>query len=223
MRESLSALEQRNATQAAQQQQAAMGSLNETAQQVQTAMNGLMQGGSGGMGMAGLLQRLRQVSAGQEQLNRETGGLSPSQAAELGRLAAEQGALRKSLEQLAREAAESGQSSRLLGDLRTIAGEMREVQTDLAQGELTPETLQRQEKILSRLLDSQRSARERDFERKRRAETGTDVARGQVPEAAPAGQNEKARLRRDLLRALEEGYARDYQELIRKYFEALDR
>jgi hypothetical protein len=173
--------------------------------------------------MAGLMQRLQQLSGRQQQLNRETGGMSPGQAAELGRLAAEQGALRKSLEQLAREASSSGQSSRLLGDLRTIAEEMREVQTDLAQGELTGETLKRQERILSRLLDSQRSTRERDFEKRRKSETGTDVARRSVPQTVPPGQDEKARLRRDLLKALEEGYARDYQELIRKYFEALDR
>ena len=200
-----------------------MASMNEAAQQMQAALNGMMQGGSGGIGMSGLMQRLQQLSGRQQQLNRETGGMSPGQAAELGRLAAEQGALRKSLEQLAREASSSGQSSRLLGDLRTIAEEMREVQTDLAQGELTGETLKRQERILSRLLDSQRSTRERDFEKRRKSETGTDVARRSVPQTVPPGQDEKARLRRDLLKALEEGYARDYQELIRKYFEALDR
>ena len=223
MNESLRSLEQRNGSQAAQQQEAAMASMNEAAQQMQAALNGMMQGGGGGIGMAGLMQRLQQLSGRQQQLNRETGGMSPGQAAELGRLAAEQGALRKSLEQLAREASSSGQSSRLLGDLRTIAEEMREVQTDLAQGELTGETLKRQERILSRLLDSQRSTRERDFEKRRKSETGTDVARRSVPQIVPPGQDEKARLRRDLLKALEEGYARDYQELIRKYFEALDR
>lgn len=223
MNESLRSLEQRSGARAAQQQEAAMASMNEAAQQIQAALNGMMQGGSGGIGMAGLMQRLQQLSGRQQQLNRETGGMSPGQAAELGRLAAEQGALRKSLEQLAREASTSGQSSRLLGDLRAIAEEMREVQSDLAQGELTGETLKRQERILSRLLDSQRSTRERDFEKRRRAETGTDVARRPVPQTVPSGQDEKARLRRDLLKALEEGYARDYQELIRKYFEALDR
>jgi hypothetical protein len=223
MGESLRSLEQRSGGQAAQQQGAAMASLNEAAQQIQAAVNGMMQGGGEGIGMAGLTQRLQQISGRQGALNRETQGMSPQQAAELGRLAAEQGVLRKSLEQLAREAAASGQTSRMLGDLRTIAEEMREVQTDLAQGELTQETIEKQERILSRLLDSQRSTRERDFEKRRKSESGTDVARRAVPQPGTAAEDDRARLRRDLLKALEEGYARDYQELIKKYFEALQR
>lgn len=221
MGEGMKSLEQRNGSVASQQLGAAMGSLNETAQQVQAAVNGMMQAGGQGMGMAGLLQRLQGLGDRQQGINRESQGLTPQQAAELGRLAGEQGAVRKSLEQLAREAATSGQSSRILGDLRRIAEEMREVQTDLAQGTLSPETIQKQERILSRLLDSQKSMQERDFEKRRRAEAGTGVVRKSPGSIDLSTQEGKDRLQRDLLRALEEGYARDYQELIKKYFEAL--
>ena len=201
-----------------------MGSLNEAAQQVQSAMNAMMQAGGQGMGMAGFMQRLRQMTAQQQGINDATreGGLTPQQAAELGRLAGEQGMVRKSLEQLAREAANAGQLSKMLGDLNKIAQEMREVQTDLAQGNVNPETLKKQDRILSRLLDSQRSARERDFENRRRAESGKDVLRtspGQIDLTTQEGRN---RLRQDLLKAVEEGYAKDYEVLIRKYFEALE-
>jgi hypothetical protein len=130
--------------------------------------------------------------------------------------------VRKSLEQLAREAAQTGELSKLLGDLNRAAQEMREVQTDLAQGAVTTETLRKQDRILSRLLDSQRSARERDYEKQRRAQTGTATDRRSPGPVDMSTQEGKDRLRQDLLRALEEGYARDYEELIRKYFEALD-
>jgi hypothetical protein len=140
----------------------------------------------------------------------------------MGRLAAEQGMVRKSLEQLAREAAGTGDLSRMLGDLQKIAEEMREVQTDLAQGAVTPETLEKQERILSRMLDSQRSTRERDYEQRRRAESGKLRDRS-VPGDPGARNDARARLQQDLLRALEEGYAPEYQELIRQYFEALQR
>jgi hypothetical protein len=158
----------------------------------------------------------------QQGINQQTGGLTPEQAAALSRLAAEQGAARKSLEQLAREAAASGQLSKLLGDLNRIAQEMREVQTDLAQHKITQETLRKQERILSRLLDSERSMQERDYEQQRRAESGRTVARPSPPSLDLTSQEGRNRLRQDLLKALEEGYSGEYQELIRKYFEALD-
>ncbi len=222
MGEAMRSLDQRNGSGAAEQQQGAMAALNEAAFQVQNAVNALLQGGGQGMGMAGFLQRLQQMSSRQEGINRQTGGLTPQQAAEMARLAGEQGAVRKSLEQLAREAGASGDLSRLLGDLRSIAEEMREVQTDLAQGDVNPETLRKQEHILSRLLDSQRSARERDYESRRKAEAGTTVPRTGPGPLDLSTQEGKDRLRRDLLRALEEGYAKEYQDLIRKYFELLE-
>jgi hypothetical protein len=222
MGEAMRSLEQRNGATASQQQGSAMAALNEAAQQAQAAVNGMMQAGSQGMGMAGLMQRLQQLTGQQQGINQETQGITPQQAAEMGRLAADQGAIRKSLEELAKEATMSGQSSRMLGDLRKIAEEMREVQTDLAQGEISPETIEKQQKILSRLLDSQRSMQERDFEKRRKSETGSSVVKKSPVPIDPSTQEGKNRLRRDLLRALEEGYARDYQELIRKYFEALE-
>jgi hypothetical protein len=72
------------------------------------------------------------------------------------------------------------------------------------------------------MLDSQRSTRERDYEQRRRAESGKSRDRS-APQAAGADRDPRTRLQQDLLRALEEGYAPEYQELIRQYFEALQR
>jgi hypothetical protein len=225
MNNAMQSLDQRNGQMAGQQQGSAMGSLNEAASQMQSAMNAMMQGQGGqGMGMAGLMQRLQQMSGQQQGINQGTQGLgmSPQQAAEMSRLAGEQGMVRKSLEQLAKEAAQSGDLSKMLGDLSKIAQEMREVQTDLAQGNVNPETLRKQERILSRLLDSQRSARERDFEKKRKAESGREVARKSPGAVDLSTQQGKTRFRQDMLKALEEGYTKDYEELIKKYFELLE-
>jgi hypothetical protein len=224
MGEAIGSLEQRDARSAGSHQQEAMGSLNEAAQMMQWSLQAMMQGGQG-MGMAGFMQRLEQLAGQQQGINQGTrslGGMTQQQAAALSRLAGEQAAARRSLEELAREAAGAGELSKLLGDLTRIAQEMREVQTDLVQGQVNPETLQKQDRILSRLLDSQRSLRERDFERQRRAERGTTPERLSPPELKTASREGRDRLRQDLLKALEEGYARDYQALIRKYFEVLD-
>ena len=221
MNDAMQSLDQRNGAGASQQQGAAMGSLNETAQQLQSAAQGMSQGGGQGMGMAGFMQRLQQMGGQQQGINEGTRGLTPQQAAEMGRLAAEQGAVRKSLEDLAREASRSGELSKLLGDLQRVARDMREVQTDLAGGSVNPETMNKQERILSRLLDAQRSMHERDFEKRRKAEAGTNTTRKSPPAIDLTTVEGRNRLQRDLLRALEEGYARDYEDLIKKYFEAL--
>jgi hypothetical protein len=224
MSDAIGSLERRDARTASGQQKEAMGSLNEAAQMLQWSLNAMMQGGQG-MGMAGFMQRLEQLSGQQQGINQGTrslGGLTQEQAAALSRLAGEQAAARRSLEELAREAAGAGELSKLLGDLTRIAQEMREVQTDLATGAVNPETLQMQERILSRLLESQRSLRERDFERRRRAESGVTRARPRPAELDAGTAEGRDRLRRDLLKALEEGYARDFQALIRKYFQVLD-
>jgi hypothetical protein len=226
MASAMQSLEQRNPGAAAQQQSAAMGSLNEAAQMVGGALSAMMQPGNQGMtGMSGFLQRLQQLTDAQRGVNDGTqglGGMTPEQVAEMGRLAAEQGMVRKSLEQLQREAASSGQLQKLLGDLRSVAEEMREVQTDLAGGNVTPETMRKQERILSRLLDSQRSTRERDFEERRKAEAGKNQQRRSSTTLDLTTREGVHRLRRDLLKALQEGYTRDYEDLIRKYFEALE-
>ena len=225
MGSALQALEQRNGAGAEQQQGQAMGSLNEAAQMLEQAMQGMLQsGGQGMMGMSGFLERLRRLSEQQQGINEGTKGLgklTPEQAAEMGRLAGEQGMVRKSLEELQREAAAAGQLSRMLGDLRSIAREMREVQTDLAQGSVNPETLRKEDRILSRLLESQRSMNERDFENRRRAEAGKLHPGAAPPALDLTTQEGRNRLRQDLLKALQEGYARDYEDLIRRYFDAI--
>lgn len=225
MDQAMQSLEQRNGAAAGDQQEGAMASLNAAANMVQGALSGMMQSGGQGMGMAGFMQRLQQMSGMQQGINQGTrnmGGMSPQRAAEMGRLAGEQGMVRKALEQLAREAAGAGELSRMLGDLNRVAQEMREVQSDLAQGNVNPETMRKQDRILSRLLDSQRSTRERDYEKKRRAESGNNLTRTSPGPLDPEGNGGRTRLQQDMLKAMEEGYAPDYQELIRRYFELLE-
>ena len=121
------------------------------------------------------------------------------------------------------EAKNAGEYSRLLGDLDQISKEMQEVQTDLAQGNVNPETIKKEERILSRLLDSQRSTRERDYEKRRTSEAGKCISRPSPAEIDLSTQEGKNRLRQELLKILEGKYSKDYEELIKKYFEQLEK
>ncbi len=225
MNDAMRSLRQRNRSTASQQQTDAMASLNEAAERVEDSMNAMQQGGGQGMGMAGLMQRLQRLSRQQGGINdasRNLGGMTPEQAAEMSRLAGEQGMVRKSLEQLAREAASVGDLKKLMGDLNQVAREMAEVETDMSSGNVNPETVRKEDRILSRLLDAQRATRERDFEKKRTSTAGQDVTRESPASLMLTAGQEKDRLRRDMQKALEEGYAREYEDLIRRYFEILE-
>ena len=220
----IQSLENRNGWEAAARQQNAMTSLNDATRQIQQAMENAMQGGQGGLGS--LLQQLGRMAAQQQGINAQTqdldsqGGFTPEQAA---RLAAEQAAVQKSIEQLSAEAKQSSESQKLLGDLDRIAQEMNEVVRDLEQRDVNPATLQRQERILSRLLDAQRSMRERDYEQRRRAETAKQYRQTSPSELDPSTVAGTSRMMEDLRQALEQGYAKEYQELIKKYFEELQK
>ncbi|MBU1299659.1 MAG: hypothetical protein KKG06_12235 [Bacteroidetes bacterium] len=230
MAQSLQNMEQRNPSGASQQQSEAMSSCNRAAMMMQGAINSMKQGGGKGMGMAGLMQRLGQMSGMQMGINQQTGqamgqgqGLTQQQMAEYARIAGQQGAARKALEQLIEEAKNAGELSKLLGDLERVVKDMIEVQTDLEQGNVNPETLKKQDRILSRLLDSQRSMRERDFEKRRRAEVGKDYKHTGPADIDLTSQDGRNKLREELLKMLEEKYSKDYEDLIRKYFEALEK
>ncbi len=225
MRNALQNFENRALDAAGQQQGKAMTGLNEAVLQIDAAMQGMMKGGGGGMSMEQFMQQMQGLANGQQGVNAQTMGMmgsgqqmSLAQQAAFSRLAAQQGQIRKSLEQLAAEA--SGLAE-ILGDLDQMATDMKQVEKDLLGHAVNRPTIERQNRILSRMLDTQRSVREREYSKKRKAETGKEYA-GVNPEELPDDFGEtKARLQQDLLRAKKEGYSRDYLELIRKYFEAL--
>ena len=144
--------------------------------------------------------------------------LSLSEQAAMQRLAAEQGAVRKSLGELEKE---FGGSSEILGRLDDLGEEMGKVVDDLERLRVDQSTIDRQKKILSRLLDAEKSIRKRDYSKKRRAEIGEDVSRpspeGLPPDFFQPGQMAKD----DLSRFLEEAYPKEYEQLIKEYFKAL--
>jgi hypothetical protein len=225
MNNSIRMLDDRNGAQASREQGEAMAALNRAAMQIQNALQTMMQGGSGG-GAGSLMQQLQMMANRQMSVNMQTqqmGGVSPQQATEAARLAQEQGAIQKSLEELNREAQQSGNQNKILGDIRKIVEEIGEVVKNLEQNNINSETIKKQERILSQLLDASKSTRERDYEKKRKAETGTQMTRRSPKDMDWDSLEGNSQLREELSKALEQGYSKDYQELIRKYFEELEK
>lgn len=241
-------LEQRNSFQAGQQQQQAMSSMNQAMGQMQQMMQ-KMNGGKnpgdgegegedgdpnnpGGKkpgGKGGFMQRLQQaanmqqgINQSMQQMGQNGQQLSQQQQGELGRLAAQQGKVQKSIEELASEQKQANGDKKALGNLEKLAEEMKEVLTDMQSGNITEETKRRQDKILSRLLDASRSMNERDYEKTRESRSGEDVNR-KSPSALNLDEMESKRAMQDLLRSMQQGYTKDYEQLIRQYFEQLQK
>ncbi len=229
MQSGLTALENRNKGKAGKHQKQAMASLNEAVMEMQNSMQSISQSKSG-MGFEQFMKKMQQMAGQQGQLNEQgmnfmqgkgnSGKLSAAQQGALARMAAQQEALRKSLEQLNGEMSEQ---SDVLGDLDKIGEDMEKVVKELTAMKIDRKTIERQQKILSRMLDAQKSVREREYSHQRKAEVGKDYTRKRPSKLMDATDEERARLKRELKQALEEGYSADYEKLIEEYFRQLNK
>jgi hypothetical protein len=191
--------------------------------------------GTGKSAMQSFLDQLNKLSESQMAMNEQLRQMAQQgsaagqrqmleRQAEAARIAAGQEAARKSLEDLAREQQQAGSSNKKAADdLKKIAEEMQELVSDMRSKGVRPETVKRQERILSRLLEAQRSMNERDKEETREARPGENMAR-QTPGALDLSKEDAKRLLTDeLRRSRENGFTKDYQILIRKYLEELQK
>jgi hypothetical protein len=228
MQQAQTAMQNQNARLAENKQTGSMQYLNEAASMMKGAMDQMMNGSKGGSGMMGMMQQLQQMAQQQMQLNQMTqsmqnGQMSQQMMAQMQRLAQQQEMIRKSLEQLNQEAKETGQSKKIPANLDKVLDEMKEVVTNLHSEKVDDNLIKQQEKILSKLLDAQRSMNERDYEKDRKSNAGKTGARISPPELILSTEEGKNKLRDELQKAIREGYKKDYEDLIRKYFEALER
>ncbi|MEX0747048.1 MAG: chromosome partitioning protein ParA, partial [Rhodothermales bacterium] len=229
MGQATEAMTERAAGQAAGHQQASMMHLNELALLLSDVMNQMMNSSGSGSGtsMQQMMQQMQQMGQQQSQLNQQIQQflndmqgtrLSADMQQRLQQMGAQQQAIKQQLEQLRRNPESRGQ---LLGDLQKIADQMEETIRDLERRNVDRNMIQRQQQILQRLLDAQRSMQQRGEENRREAREGRDLSRESPDDLPPREAAEK--LRRDLIRALESGYSPDYEELIKRYFELLQK
>jgi hypothetical protein len=98
---------------------------------------------------------------------------------------------------------------------------MEEVARQLARRQLDQQVLDRQQRILSRLLDAQRSVNRREFQEKRESRPGELMARESPAELPRSLLEPDARMDHDLLRARSERYSAEYRDLVESYLRRL--
>ena len=227
MQTSQTALEDNNPRDGATAMLAGMTALNETAMSLYNSLAGIEQSGSAS-GYEQYLQRMQSLSQGQQALNDQAISLQLGQMASMSRnemmrrLAARQSQLAELLDELVNDY--PNQTGGRRGGLGEGLNEMDQVIQDFKRRRITQRTLDRQQKILSRMLDSQKSLSVNDFKEERKGTLAQQMFEYDGPEALPAGMG----ARQDILmqameRALRSGYSQEYQQIIRRYFQSLAR
>ncbi|MBT3756019.1 MAG: hypothetical protein HOG24_07045, partial [Candidatus Cloacimonetes bacterium] len=103
--------------------------------------------------------------------------------------------------------------------LNKIIDDLESISHDLKRGKMGQDLVDKQERILSRLLDAQKSIHKREFSKKRKAET-SEIIDWDLPE--------EIKLKFDKMRKkalLQEDYKdlpQEYQELIQEYLKLLN-
>ncbi|MEI7596328.1 MAG: hypothetical protein WCK02_11310 [Bacteroidota bacterium] len=240
---SLEMLIDRNSQVASYRQQSTMTSinnlallLNEALQQMQQQMNQQMKSkpgagqckkpgknqkpGQGKMSVKSMRQLQDQINKQMEELKKglekgkKSGEGMGGMSEKLAKLAAQQEAIRNELKKLANDGKNDPNGS--AGNLEKIANEMEQTETDLVNKIITNETMKRQQEILTKLLEAEKSERERDEEEKRESKESKFENFGNNLEKIKYNYNKKQET--ELLKKVPPSFNEFYKKKISEYF-----
>ena len=202
-----------------------------------------LQQSSSGVGLDQMMAQLEALAERQRKLNEQTrdsaansqmqgqpmpgpstGGAGPGEAdlmQMLQQMAAEQQAIREQAAQLAEQMA--GRKDIPGSNLEGVLEDADKVVEDMLKKGVSPETFERQRRIITRLLDTQKSIQERDSGRERKSETAREYT-VQPPEAISQelleSDNRESRLKA-ILERWKGAYPESFEALVREYFDLL--
>ncbi len=222
------ALEDRKPNLAVPIQKQGLADLNQAVADLLEAMDQMNQQ-MGQAGMQNMLEQLEQLAQSQGQLNEMAQqlnqqmcqqGRTPSNEQLLRRMAYEQQMIREATERLADM---MERMSEVIGDLNSVSEEMREVEGELQRGNLNQQVLNKQRKILTRLLESSKSLQKREVSKRRKGEVAkTPTAIGNdAPPLDPKLLESIQQIESNLRSGEQESLPPQYRELIQQYFKAL--
>jgi len=125
------------------------------------------------------------------------------------------------LQNLAEKQRQLAKNLRRMGKaFEPLSSEMDEMANNLEKGMLDKKLIERQKKVLDRLLEAESAMRQGDVSRRRRSEPGIFVSPEKVSLPENLGE-EKKRLRELLEKRIKEPYPEEYKKEIEKYFRKL--
>jgi len=211
-----------------------LGGLNDLASMVATLLDQLEQqqqnsmAGSG-MSMDQMMQQLQNMSGQQMNLNDriqqlindiQGNRLTNDQLYRLNQMAKVQNQIRKQLKQI-QENGGLEPGDKLMSELQRMNEQMEKAINDMRGGSTDRELVKRQQNILSRMLSAEKALEERGTEKKRKSKTAEDK-QFSPPQNVTLEQLKKY-LRDRMDRGDQTKFNADYQRLIEKYFELLQK
>ncbi len=137
-------------------------------------------------------------------------------AKDFAQAAARQSALRKALEELQNDKKEQGQGSK---ELDEIINNMDKIETELVNKRLNGETLKRMHDIETRLLEAEKTERQRELDNKRKSETAQEKRK----EFPPALQDylKKRQAEIDMYKSVSPSLRPYYKTMVDEYYKSL--
>lgn len=136
---------------------------------------------------------------------------------QMAKMAAEQGAIRRRLEQMRKELNKDGSGNG--NKLNELIKELEEQEKDIVNKRLDNNTIKRQKEILTRLLESEKALMERGFDEKRESKTPKNE---NYSNQIRFDEYNKEKLRQiELLRAVDPAYSKYYKDRANEYFNSV--
>jgi hypothetical protein len=154
-----------------------------------------------------------------EQIQKLKNGQKPGQgmSEELAKLAQKQAAMRRALGELEKSLQKGKDKSGGLGDVKS---QMEKTERELLNKKLTPETIMRQQQILTRLLESEKALMEREQDQRRESEKPKSTERTTLP-AEIKDLIRKSQAQKEQLMQGAPKLTEMYQQAYESYFDAI--
>jgi hypothetical protein len=213
--------------------------MNEALQSAQQDMQSMMQGsgscskpgGKKGQGNEGEMQSIKEMlkkqleemkkgskpggkEEGKSPGQKNPGGVLPMNSKGAAKMAAEQGEMRRKLEELREDMNKDGSGKG--NQLNPLLKELEEQQEDLINKEWNSEVLERQERIMTRLLESEKAVKERGFDKERKSNSGKKKDNSNQIEFLEYKKQKEKQI--ELLRTLDPSFSKYYKEKANAYF-----
>ncbi len=133
---------------------------------------------------------------------------------QLVKMAAQQEALRKMMQQLMQEGGGNP------GDFKNAMKLMEQTETDLVNKQITQETIKRQQEILNKLLDFEKAEKEKDMEEKRESKDGKNNENGNLIQFLE--YNRQKQKEAELLKTLPPSLTPYYKNKVTEYFNNIE-
>ena len=213
----ISNFEQKNISKAKIGQEESLKHINEITYLLLLSMEE-MQSSNAASGFEKFMESLGEMSEAQDGVNQQTMQLGSmgmmQQQAIMQQLMQQQAQLKQQLSDLISD--NPGQET---GGLSKAEQEMEEVLKDLQLNNVNTKTIERQQSILSKMLDSQKSLKQRDFSNKRNSKTATTQFENIDYDNIPQNYGEKDLFYISAMEnALKENPDNNYDNMIRLYF-----